>query len=107
MKETQQVEMKNMVVSSACRTYSYSVHRPEGAPRDFIVEVPLKLFTNGLKFQDGPLITRERLLAELAAELTGIPACLQLSINELDIVRYAERHSPKSSIWNRHRRIAS
>src|SRR5689334_7413328 len=95
------IELQGMATSQDCRTYSYSVQGVEGEIRNFIVEISLRLFTNELKFQDGPLLTRERLISELAAELTGAPVPLRLQINELDILRYADKHYPKSSIWKR------
>jgi len=104
MKETQ-IQMQGVAVSEMCRTYSFEVINVAGDSRHFNVEVSLNLFTQGmLKFQDGPLITREKVIGELARELTGAPADLQLQVAEIDILGYMARHYPrKTESWNRYK----
>lgn len=104
MKESQ-IQLKNFVVSQKCRTYSYQVIDPAGEIRQFTVEVSLDLFrTSPLKFQDGPLISRERLLGELEREAAGLLANGQLQVSEPDIRGYMERHyPPKARTWNAYR----
>jgi len=100
----QQVQLKSLKVSERCRTYSYHVIDPSGDTRQFTVEVSLELFrTSPLKFQDGPLISLERLLNELEQEKPGAVANGLLNVSEPDIVGYMERHyPPKARSWNRY-----
>ena len=97
--------MKGCAVSDRCRTYSYEVVDPSGDARGFTVEVSLELFNSSpIKFQDGPLISRERLLEALAAETEDLRAETKLDISEPDIRGYMERHyPPKARSWNHFR----
>ena len=103
-----QVQMKGLVVSDNCRTYSYHVIDTSGDTRQFSVEVPLNLFTSSpLKFQDGPLITRELLVNALNAETPDVLTNGKLNVSEHDIHGYMERHyPPKSWSWNSYRRTS-
>ena len=104
MKE-HQIQQKGLVVADGCRIYSYQVLSPSGDTRQFTVEVSLELFTSSpLKFQDGPLITRERLLDALHSETTTVLASPRLHVSEPDILAYMERHyPPKARSWNHFR----
>lgn len=105
MKE-RQIQMEEVMVSEVCRTYSYRVVDFPRDTRRFTVEVPSELFTaNFLKFQDGPLITREKLIGELERELPQSPAELQLRLTEKDVIAYMTRHSPRKSSWNRYKQV--
>jgi hypothetical protein len=101
MKEPR-IQMKGCAVSASSRTYSYEVVDPSGDARGFTVEVSLELFnTSPIKFQDGPLISRERLLEALAAETEDSRADARLDVLEPDIRGYMERHyPPKARSWN-------
>jgi hypothetical protein len=104
MKE-KQIQMDGVVVSEVCRTYSFQVIDSPLDSRQFIVEVPLQLFIGGLlKFQDGPLITREKLIGELERELPEVPAGVRLEVGERDVISYMERHYPKKN-WNPHKQV--
>ena len=102
MMKQHQIHLMEVVVSDRCRTYSYRVFDSSGDARQFTVEVELELFRTGpLKFQDGPLITSERLLDELARETPSLPANVPLSVSEPDILEYLARHyPPKQRSWN-------
>jgi len=104
----QQIQLKGLVVSESCRTYSFQVIDPSGDTRQFIVEVSLDLFTTSpLKFQDGPLISRELLLETLDAETPDGLANSKLTVSEPDIRGYMERHyPPKARTWNHFRPAA-
>jgi hypothetical protein len=104
-----QIQLKSFTVSDRCRTYSYQVIDPSGDTRQFTVEVSLELFrTSPLKFQDGPLITRELLLVELEREAPGLLAHGQLNVSEPDILGYMERHyPPKARTWNHYKPAAA
>lgn len=97
-----QVQFKGMIVSDRCRTYSYEVIGCSGDTRQFTVEVALELFrTSPLKFQDGPLISRERVVGELERGLQGFRLDEHLNVLEPDIVGYMARHyPPKARTWN-------
>ena len=96
------VQLQGVEVSERCRTYSYQVIDTSGDTRHFTVDVSLDLFTTSpLKFQDGPLISRELLLAALEGET---PAASKLNVSEPDIRGYMERHyPPKQRNWNAYR----
>ena len=100
-----QIQLKGLVVSERCRTYSFHVIDPSGDTREFRVEVSLDLFTTSpLKFQDGPLISRELLLGTLEGESPGVAAHSRLTVSEPDIRGYMERHyPPKARGWNHFR----
>lgn len=104
----QLVQMTGVVVSKRCRTYSFAVIDPSGT-RQFTVAVSLELFgASPLKFQDGPLLTRERLIDELEREASELPASNRLDVSEPDIRGYMERHyPPKARTWNRYKQAAS
>ena len=104
MKEAQ-IQMQGMAVSEVCRIYSFQVIDPAGDSRLLRMEVSLSLFTQGmLKFQDGPLLTREKIISELGRELSGAPANLRLQVSEMDILGYMTRHYPKKTeSWNRYK----
>jgi hypothetical protein len=108
MKE-HQIQLKGLVVTDGCRTYSYQVLSPSGDTRQFTVEVSLALFTTSpLKFQDGPLITRERLLEALHGETPAVLTSPKLNVSEADILAYMERHyPPKARTWNHFRPAAN
>jgi hypothetical protein len=100
-----QIQLTGFVVSATSRTYSFAVIDPSGDTRQFQVDVLLELFSQSpLKFQDGPLITRERLEFELDQETADATANRQLSISEPDIVGYLKRHyPPKARAWNHYK----
>ena len=101
----QLIRLKGLVVSATYRTYQYEVLHSSGEaeePRQFHVQVSLDLFKNSpLKYQDGPLITRERLEAQLDGETQDSLARSPLKVTEPDILSYMERHyPPKARNWN-------
>ncbi|HWP86046.1 MAG TPA: hypothetical protein VNN17_12695 [Terriglobia bacterium] len=95
------IQFQGFVVSRTDRAYHFVVTNGEGASRQFCVTVPLESFRKTpLKFQDGPLITLERLKQELEAETADSHANPRLSIGTLDIQGYLERHyPPKARTW--------
>jgi hypothetical protein len=95
------VQMEGFTVSGTARTYSFQVVDEAGESRHFRVLVPLESFrATPLKFQDGPLITRERLQQELDLETEELQAKTHLAICELDIQAYMARHyPPKARKW--------
>ncbi|HUS09696.1 MAG TPA: hypothetical protein VMZ30_04445 [Pyrinomonadaceae bacterium] len=101
------IQMEGVEVSEVCRAYTYQVLDAPSNSRRFRVEIPLSLFNTGLlKFQDGPLITREKLISELERELPRVPAALQIQVGERDVITYMERHHPrKSENWNRYKQV--
>jgi hypothetical protein len=73
-----------------------------GESRRFSVEVALESFrATPLKFQDGPLLARERVEQELQREALESRAEAHMKIGDPDIVRYIERHyPPKARKWS-------
>ena len=100
---TTMIQMEGFTVSTTSRTYNFRVIDPSGESRQFAVRVPLESFrATPLKFQDGPLITRERLKQELDRETQELPAEANLNVGEPDIRDYLERHyPPKARNWPR------
>jgi hypothetical protein len=96
-----QIQMEGFTVSGTDRIYNFHVIDEAGESRQFQVEVPLKSFrATPLKFQDGPLITRERLQVELDLETTDLHAETRLAVCESDIRAYMEKHyPPKARKW--------
>ena len=95
------VQSDGFTVSTTSRTYNFQVIDAPGESRQFSVEVSLDSFlATPLKFQDGPLITRERLVQELARETEQSRAEVHMRIGNPDIVQYLERHyPPKARKW--------
>jgi len=95
------VQSDGFTVSTTSRTYNFQVIDAPGESRQFSVEVSLDSFrATPLKFQDGPLITRERLVQELARETEQSHAEVHMRIGNPDIVQYLERHyPPKARKW--------
>jgi hypothetical protein len=81
--------------SSHCRTYSFHVLNPPRDSREFTVRVPSAEFAPGrLRFQDGPVISSERLLRELKMETETLPAAAALFVSEKDVRDYRMDHYP-------------
>src|SRR5689334_7646285 len=99
------VQSEGFTVSTISRTYNFQVIDPLGELRHFSVEVSLESFEGTpLKFQDGPLIARERLVQELDRETEESHAQAYLRIGDPDIIQYMERHDPpKARTWTPHR----
>ena len=95
------IQMEGFTVSGTARTYNFQVIDEAGESRQFRVQVPLESFrATPLKFQDGPLITRERLQQELDLETQELHAKSQLAVCESDIQAYMARHyPPKARKW--------
>ena len=95
------IQMEGFTVSGTARIYNFQVINESGESRQFRVRVPLDSFrTTPLKFQDGPLITRERLQQELELETTDLHAKPQLAVCESDIEAYMAKHyPPKARKW--------
>jgi hypothetical protein len=95
------VQSDGIIVSTTSRTYNFRVIDAPGESRQFSVEVSLDSFqATPLKFQDGPLITRERLVQELDRETEELPAETHMRIGNPDILQYLERHyPPKTRKW--------
>lgn len=90
-----QVQFEGFTVSATARTYNYRVTDTPGESRRFSVEVSLESFrATSLKFQDGPLLTQERLEQELGQETQEAPAQARLTVCAPDIQGYLERHYP-------------
>ena len=89
------IQSEGFTVSTTSRTYNFQVIDAPGESRKFSVEIPLKSFqATPLKFQDGPLITRERLEQELDRETEASHAEAHMRIGDPDILQYLERHYP-------------
>ena len=95
------IQLEGFSVSVTARTYNFQVIDEGGGFRRFCVQVPLESFrATPLKFQDGPLITRERLQQELDLETQELQAKSHLAVCESDIQAYMERHyPPKARKW--------
>ena len=95
------IQSEGFTVSNTSRTYSFQVTDAPGEYRKFSVEVSLESFqATPLKFQDGPLITRERLVQELDRETEALHAEAHMRIGDPDILQYMERHyPPKARKW--------
>jgi hypothetical protein len=95
------IQLEGFSVSGTARTYNFKVMDEAGESRWFAVQVLLEAFrATPLKFQDGPLITRERLQQELDLETQELHAHSNLAVCESDIHAYMERHyPPKARKW--------
>src|SRR3989304_9910417 len=95
------IQMEGFTVSGTSRTYHFRVIDEAGDSRHFRVQVSFESFrATPLKFQDGPLITRERLQQELDSETQELHAKPQLAICESDIQTYMSKHyPPKARKW--------
>ncbi len=95
------IQMEGFIVSATSRTYNFQVTDTPGEFRKFSVEVSLESFqATPLKFQDGPLITRERLEQELDRETEALHAEAHMRIGDPDILQYLGRHyPPKMRTW--------
>ena len=81
--------------SDGSRIYAFHVIDVPDAARDFTVRVQSAAFRpDGLKFQDGPGICFARLGRELQEQTPEYHAKDHLTIGELDIKEYLERHHP-------------
>ena len=98
------IQSEGFTVSDSSRTYNFQVTDAPGEYRRFSVEVLLESFhSTPLKFQDGPLITRERLEQELGRETEVSRAQGPMTIGAMDISQYLERHyPPKMRKWSPH-----
>lgn len=95
------VQFEGFTVSTISRTYNFRVIDAPGESRQFSVQVPLESFrATPLKFQDGPLITLERLKQELDRETQESHAEAHLNVGEPDILGYLERHYPPKARKN-------
>jgi hypothetical protein len=96
------IQSEGFTVSTTSRTYNFQVIDKPGESRQFSVEVRLESFqATPLKFQDGPLITRERLEQELGMETVESHAEAHMTIGQPDILQYLEKHyPPKARKWN-------
>ena len=97
------IQLEGFTVSRSCRTYNFRVTDAPGEFRQFSVHILLEWFrATPLKFQDGPLLTLERLKQELDRETGDAHAQASLSVGKPDIVGYLERHyPPKARTWHR------
>jgi hypothetical protein len=97
------IRLENFLVSGTARTYHYEVTSEDGASRRFRVDVPLESFRlTPLKYQDGPLISRERLEQALDIETEQSHADAHLAVAVADINAYMTRHyPPKARGWTR------
>ena len=97
------IQLEGFTVSRSCRTYNFRVTDAPGEFRQFSVHVLLEWFrATPLKFQDGPLLTLERLKQELDRETGDSHAEAHLNVMKPDIVEYLERHyPPKARTWHR------
>jgi len=95
------IQSEGLTVSNTSRTYDFQVTDAPGEYRKFSVEVSLEFFqATPLKYQDGPLITRERLEQEIEKETETSRAETHLKIGDPDILQYLERHyPPKARKW--------
>ena len=90
------IQLEGFTVSLTSRTYNYRVTYAPGDSRLFAVHIPLESFrATPLKFQDGPLVTRERLEFELGRDLQGEFTEANLSVSEPDILTYLDKHYPQ------------
>ncbi len=81
-------------VAASSRTYNFDVLDSKET-REFTVKVQSDTFRPArLKLQDGPSICFQRLKQELERETQESRAEAHLSIGELDIREYLERHYP-------------
>ena len=89
------IQLVGFTVSTTSRTYNFLVIDASGESRRFAVRVSLESFrATPLKFQDGPLITRERLKQELDRETQELHAEANLNVGEPEIVDYLKKHYP-------------
>jgi hypothetical protein len=97
------IQLESYIVSDTARTYYFQVMGEAGTSRKFCVEIPLDNFERTpLRYQDGPLISRERLECELDGEAEGLSAKTHLAIEKADIEEYMTRHyPPKARNWPR------
>ena len=95
------IQLQGFTVSATSRSYNFQLIDGAGESRQFCVQVPLESFrATPLKFQDGPLITRERLQQELDRETQELHAESHLAVDESDIQAYMVRHyPPKARKW--------
>ncbi|OFV97797.1 MAG: hypothetical protein A3F68_13065 [Acidobacteria bacterium RIFCSPLOWO2_12_FULL_54_10] len=90
------IQLEGFTVSHTSRTYNYRVIYAPGDSRLFAVHIPLESFrATPLKFQDGPLVTRERLELELGREIQGATTEANLNVTEPDILTYLDKHYPQ------------
>jgi hypothetical protein len=104
-----QIQSQGFTVSTSSRTYTFQVIEAPGESREFSVEVPLKSFqATPLKFQDGPLITRERLERALDGETEESHAEAHMRVGDPDILQYLDKHyPPKARKWSPPTRVAT
>lgn len=97
-----QIQSQGFTVSSTARTYNFQVICAPGESRKFSVEVLLESFqATPLKFQDGPLITHERLQQALEGETKESQVNAHMRIGNPDILHYLDRHyPPKVRKWS-------
>ena len=89
------IQYDGFTVSRLSRIYNFQVTDSPSQYRYFSVEVSLEFFhATSLKFQDAPLITRERLEQELEEETDESRAETRMRIGDTDISQYLERHYP-------------
>ena len=89
------IQYDGFTVSRLSRIYNFQVADSASHLRQFSVEVSLQFFhATGLKFQDAPLITRERLEQELEEETDESRAETRMRIADTDILQYLEKHYP-------------
>jgi hypothetical protein len=95
------IQLEGFTVSGSFRAYSFQVIVEGGESRRFIVKVALESFrTTPLKFQDGPLISRERVQQALDTETQDLQAKAQLAVGEPEIQAYMIKHyPPKARKW--------
>jgi hypothetical protein len=97
------IQQDHLSVSAAARLYSFTVTDEHGVSRHFNVNVPLESFrSTPLKFQDGPLLSRECLEQHLATETDALPAATNLNVSAVEIRNYLDKHYPrKERAWPR------
>ena len=89
------IQYDGFTVSQLSRIYNFQVTDSPTQNRQFSVEVSLELFhATPLKFQDAPLITRERLEQELEEETDKARAETRMRIGDADISQYLKKHYP-------------
>jgi hypothetical protein len=90
------IHYEGFISSVASRTYAFSVVEKSGLSRQFTVLIPSESFRISLlKYQDGPLISFERLQHEIDGETQEALAEGILNVSGQDIAEYMEKYYPK------------
>jgi len=93
-----QIQYEGFVLNGTSRVYRFVVNAGSlSVPRKFNVQVAAESFCSmaPFKFQDGPSISFERLKRELEKETEQLQTAVHLTICELEIQDYVNRHYPR------------